>query len=444
MTMQPQPVKQAATDRQYSGLRWHLLLSYLAVMTATFGISGVAIYGLFVKSLYQQVDHRLAVLADAAAHSLSDIQQRRIDPTLIETPSKHPPLNSIDQDGNLDVSWHKLRSLTQGIEWFDGQQHLLARSGQVFAVNPIQPEIHLIQNNQIRSLTLPIYNHQNGQLQGYVRVSEAMQSLEAEFSLLQWVLGLGGIVALGLTGVGSVWLAQQSLQPIRRSLQQLKQFTADASHELRSPLTAVKLSVDVLRNDSDRLHPEDRRRVEAIATGVDQIRFLVENLLLLTQIDADQAKSYECRPIAIEEVLDDLLELLELQAEERQITLKANLLPDAIVNGDATQLPRLFINLLDNALKYTPVGGTVTVSMQRTARTITVSIEDTGMGIAPEHLPHVFDRFWRADAARTGDQQGLGLGLTIAQAIAHYHRGEISVTSQLGVGSCFGVRLPLV
>jgi signal transduction histidine kinase len=440
-----------ASDRQYSGLRWRLLLSYLAVMLATFGIAGMAIYGLFVRSLYRQMDERLGVLADAAAHSLTDIQQRSlavvgtsINPAQMATLTDSLPTRSIDLDGDLDISWQKMRSPTQGIEWFDSHRQLITYSGRVFGSVPLQPDLHSVQTGQLHSLTLTVYKNLNRQknIQGYVRVNESVRVLEAELSQLQWVLGIGGIVVLGLTGMGSVWLTQQSLQPIRHNLQQLQQFTVDASHELRSPLTAVKISVDVLRSESAGMLPADRHRIEVISKGIEQIRYLVEDLLLLTRMDV-HLTAHEWRLIAVDEVLEDLLELLESQAQDRQIMLKSNLLSAVNVNGDNTQLPRLFRNLLDNALKYTPAGGTVTVTMQRTNDTVTVRIIDTGMGIAGAHLPLVFDRFWRADINRADASSGLGLGLAIAQSIARSHRGEITVDSQLHLGSCFQVKLPL-
>jgi len=145
----------------------------------------------------------------------------------------------------------------------------------------------------------------------------------------------------------------------------------------------------------------------------------------------------------LEEILEDLLEQLEPQAAAAQIRCTSHLVANVQVNGDASQLVRLFANLLDNALKYTPSGGTVTLAMTPMDGMVMVRVEDTGIGIAPEHLERVFDRFWRADAAREREQGGLGLGLAIAQAIAQQHGGEIRVTSQIGTGSCFQVRLPL-
>jgi signal transduction histidine kinase len=453
MSRHPQQVaKQTiASDRQYSGLRWRLLLSYLAVMLATFGIAGMAIYGLFVRSLYRQLDERLGVLADAAAHSLTDIQQRSLtalgtslDPARMAALIDSLPTRQIDPDGDLDISWQKMRSPAQGIEWFDSHHQLLTYSGRVFSSIPLQPDMHFVQTGQLHSLTLTVYKKLNGQnnIQGYVRVNESVRVLEVELSQLQWVLGIGGIVVLGLTGMGSVWLTQQSLQPIRHNLQQLQQFTVDASHELRSPLTAVKISVDLLQSESADMIPADRHRIEVISKGIEQIRYLVEDLLLLTRMDV-HLTAHEWQLIAVDEVLEDLLALLEFQAQDRQITLESKLLSAVNVNGNNAQLPRLFRNLLDNALKYTPAGGTVTVTMQRTHDAVTVRIIDTGMGIAGAHLPLVFDRFWRADINRADESGGLGLGLAIAQSIARSHRGEITVDSQLHLGSCFQVKLPL-
>jgi signal transduction histidine kinase len=431
---------------RYSRLRWRLLLSYLAVMLATFGISGLATYGLFLKSLHRGMDDRLSILADGAAHSLTDVQKqwltqairKRVDPTQLS------PILPIDNDGDLDISWQNMRSPRQRIEWFDGSSQLLATSGRTFDFVPLQPDRSSAHNNQLYSLTRSIYKNINGQkmLQGYVRVSESVEVLEGELNYLRWVLGLGGIVGLGLTGLGSIWLTQQSLQPIQRNLQQLKQFTVDASHELRSPLTAVKIEVDELRSDLVDLLPVDRRRIEVISKGIEQIRYLVEDLLLLTRLDVNLG-SHERQAIAIDEILEDLLELIESQAQNRQITLNSKLLSHVCVSGDRTQLPRLFRNLLDNALKYTPSGGTITVTMYRVKGAVNVKIIDTGIGIAKAHLPLVFDRFWQADIDGAGDRGGLGLGLAIAQSIARSHQGEIRVDSQLDRGSCFHVKLPL-
>ena len=143
-------------------------------------------------------------------------------------------------------------------------------------------------------------------------------------------------------------------------------------------------------------------------------------------------------------MLAEVVELLDLYAEAKNITIQFNVQTDIKVKGDASQLFRLFRNLIENALQYTSSGGTVTLSTHKEDKLVRVDVKDTGIGIAPEHLPFIFDRLWRGDTARTYREDGSGLGLAIVQAITHHHGGEITVKSQVGVGSCFQVRLPVV
>ena len=214
---------------------------------------------------------------------------------------------------------------------------------------------------------------------------------------------------------------------------------------MRSPLTAIKTSVDVILKHPERIHPKDAKKLAAIASATAQMTYLAEDLLLLARTDAGATtRAREWIPIPLNKVLQDLVELYEPSALAKGITLKSNLLADVSVVGDAAQINRLFSNLLENALQYTPSGGMVVLYLARHNRSAIVSVKDTGVGIALEQQQFVFDRFWRADKARSHRQAGMGLGLAIATAIAKGHGGEINLTSQLGVGTCFRVRLPLM
>jgi len=279
-------------------------------------------------------------------------------------------------------------------------------------------------------------------LEGYVRASQSIEGVEHVLMQLRWGIGLGGFVALSLTAIGGMWLTQQALEPVESSFGQLKQFTADASHELRSPLTVVKTSVEAMLILNQ---PLDAKKVTAIISATNQMTRLVEELLFLARTDAVTGTvNFERIPIPLDELLQDLVELLEPQFDASEIALQTRWLTGVSVAGDAAQLTRLFSNLLENALYYTSPGGFLVLSMFSLNRSVIVSVEDTGIGIAPEHLPKVFQRFWRADQARSRREGGLGLGLAIAQAIAERHGGKITVSSHLGVGSCFRVRLPMV
>jgi len=271
-------------------------------------------------------------------------------------------------------------------------------------------------------------------------VSQTLE--EVDETLLKLDLGLGGgiIVALLCSAIGGVWLTRQAMQPIEESFDRLKQFTADASHELRSPLMAVKSNAAVALKYPEGIREKDAEKFDAIASATNQMIQLTEDLLLLAR--SDQPPNQQRERIDLTAMLDNLVQLQTPQAQAKQIDLKAQLMPGMQVLGDESQLWRVFMNLIANALNYTPANGQITIVGRRVGQSLMISVQDTGIGIAPEHLARVFDRLWRADQARSRWAGGSGLGLSIAQAIVQNHQGEITVTSQLNVGSRFTVRLP--
>lgn len=194
----------------------------------------------------------------------------------------------------------------------------------------------------------------------------------------------------------------------------------------------------------ERLHPQERKKIAAIASSTNHTIRLVEDLLLLARMDSvGYIETHTWVKVSVTEILEDLLELFQSSAQEKNIILESNLLSNIRLKGDGAELARLFRNILENALQYTPSGGKVSVTMSREGQNIRIEIEDTGVGIAPEHLASIFDRFWRADQARSRRSGGMGMGLAIAMAIAQRYQGKILVTSQLGTGSCFIVKLPI-
>ncbi len=431
----------------FNHLRWRLLLSYLGVMMAILGSSTFAVYEFFATSLYTQLDHQLLTLADAGVHGLEAVK-KHTQASQEEEYDDQAIAPRLDNDGDLDIPWQNFRQPAQGIEWFDQQGKLLAKQGRIFPTVALIPRTtnessgHTVTGG-IRTLTWVAHEHdrEDLEIEGYVRVSQSTEAVEVVLAKLRWGMMLGGLIAASLTAVGGMWLTDQSLKPIENSFNQLKQFTADASHELRSPLTAIKTSVDVMLSHPERIHPADIKKFDAIASALRQMIRLVEDLLILARSDQSTDKSQYAIPL--DEVLEDLVELWLPQATAKGITLRLDLVTPATVQGDAFLLQRLFANLLENALNYTASGGTVTVFLKQQDDWVAVSIEDTGIGIAPEHLPLVFNRLWRADKARTHRAGGSGLGLAIAKSITEQHQGQILVTSQIGVGSCFQVLLPI-
>ncbi len=425
----------------FRSLAWRLLFSYLLTMGAVLSVSIIAIYQSVAYSLYDRRDQQLLTLADAAAHNLPDILKDRL-----ALQRKFP--RALDNDGDLDIPWQDLQQDQQSVEWFDAKRRLLGRSGKHFPNHPPGIRFQTWQQDQIRSLTIPVYTIDPSakRLVGYVRVNGSIEDEQEELNRLLAGMGWGGLIAVILIGLTGWWLTRRSLRPIEQSFQQLKQFTADASHELRNPLTVIKTSVDVLQSHPERIHPADVNKVERIADATRQMTQLVEDLLLLARTNAAQPTVQEL-VIPLNELLEDLVDAFQAQAAAKQISLTIANLPELQVQGDAFQLRRLFANLIENALFYTPMGGTVEVTIAEMAPSrdyVWIEVKDSGIGIEAAHLSNIFNRFWRADQARSYREGGSGLGLAIVQAIVQAHEGEITVSSQVGKGSSFQVRLPLV
>jgi signal transduction histidine kinase len=215
---------------------------------------------------------------------------------------------------------------------------------------------------------------------------------------------------------------------------------ADVSHELRTPLTTIQGNLDLLRRGALEDSPARGEAIRAIESDINAMSRLVADLLLLAQADA--GVKLELHPVELDTLLLDVYRQAQTLSQGVRVKLGAE--DQAQVMGDPDRLRQLLLNLVDNALKYTPNGGEVTLSLQREAEWVRVSVSDTGIGIAPEDIPHIFERFYRSDKARTrGSRAGTGLGLAIAKWIAEAHGGRIAVESQPGNGSAFTVWLPL-
>ena len=421
----------------FQGLRWRLLTSYLMVMAIILSVFGIGVYVFLTRSLYQQLDKKLLTLAQSAAPSLTEIEKNGIR-----------YLQQVDE-----VPWRDIFNRDQqSLEWFDTEGNLLASRGSL--ILGIKPRLgaRMIQREdertKIRTFTISVYqdSSQPNQpiLRGFIQASQPTEDIEIVQNQLLWGLGMGGALTLVLVGLGGLWLTQRAIKPVELSFEQLKQFTADASHELRSPLTAIKTSVDVIRNHPERIHPKDTKKLSAIASATTQMSRLVEDLLFLARTDAAEYTFTRKREsITLNEILYHVVSLLDPSAQVKDISLDYHQALMVTIMGDKAQLNRLFTNLIENALHYTPSGGKVEVVITKQNRYGVVSIQDTGIGIDAEQLPYIFDRFWRADKARSRREGGTGLGLSIAMAIAQGHGGKITVSSQVNQGSCFQVRLPL-
>ena len=426
-------------SHHFQSLRWRLLLIYLIAMTGIFGASAAALYIFFSRSVHQQLNEQLLSLVQAAVPTLDTVKTKG------------------GQSLNKDLPWRNLfSSRQQSLEWFDANGNLLAREGTIFSQFPLIKKISSFQLGEgspvfqkedgVITVTIAIYSDTSEQktlqLAGYIRGSESTQELETALNHLRLGLAIGGIIALILITLSDFYLTQKTLEPLKQNFQQLKQFTADVSHELRNPLTRIGIATDIMLSRREEMKPSEVKKLDMIDGAVTQMRRLLEDLLFLARTETASnpgAKS----TIALDELLRDLQERFEPQAETKGISFQAQLPSGLSIKGNADQLSRLFSNLLENALKYTEAGGNITLSVNQGKGSTVVSVKDTGIGIPHEYLPFVFQRFWRSDQSRAQQQEGSGLGLAISEAIAQQHGGKIDVHSKVGVGTCFRVTLPL-
>ena len=406
----------------FQNIRYRLLLSYLAVMTLILGVFAIAVRITFARNLDQQVVDRLETLARAAALGLE-----------------------LD-GGDLKIDNKSLTGANQSVQWFDTKGHLLAQQGTYLIQIPLNPK-QVIQTQltpyPAQSFTFRVKDYDTNLFIGYVRASEVTQDYQDLLQSLDWGLGIGVVIALGLSGLGGIWLARQAMQPIEQSLRRLQQFTSNASHELRSPLAAIQTNAEVALEYAEGMRGMDAEKFRAIESASSSIDRADRETAAASSNQSSPAPAAGTGLISLF-CSNQLFQLYQLQFEHKQIHLKAQLTERLWLTGDKMQLSQLFTNLINNALRYTAAGGVVEVqTAAEKGFIIRVSVQDTGIGIAPEHLAHIFEPFWQAEQARSYQDGGFGLGLAIAQGIAQNHGGEIAVTSELGRGSCFVVWLPV-
>ncbi len=459
----------------FQNVRYRLLISYIAVLIVILSLFAIAVRISFARTLTLELNQRLDVLARASALSLEvendeeDTQDSAAsdsievdnngeqlgDVNLSDEDGNDEPLNEsdpnddedpffgIDSQGRvLDIDSDEiLVNGIQGIQWFDIDGNLLEEQGDYHPDLPFVPQTGFQTQERpypARSFTIPVNDNDTGEFIGYVRVTESSEALQNALRNLDLGLGIGVVVALILSGFGGLWLTHQAMKPIERSFNRLQQFTADASHELRNPIMAIKSNASVALKYADGIR--EIEKFQAIASATTQMTALTEDLLLLARTDRATLRQHD--RVDLTQLLTDLIKLYQADAELKQIQLAGNIAEQLFLEGDAVQLNRLFTNVLSNALRYTPEQGSIHIKAVRENELIHISVNDTGIGIAPEQLDHIFDRFWRADRSRSHGS-GFGLGLAIAQNIAHQHHGTITATSYVGVGSCFTVKLPV-
>jgi heavy metal sensor kinase len=232
----------------------------------------------------------------------------------------------------------------------------------------------------------------------------------------------------------------QMLDRLQAAFERERRFTADASHELRTPLTVIKGRIDVTVS-RPRTVQEYTHTLYDVARETNRLIRLTNDLLFLTRL-GQRSPSMQLQPVDLRDLLSAIVDQVRPLAEAKALELVEEVAPGLRLTGDPDHLIRLFLNILDNAIKYTPAGGRVTMRAVEESTTVRVTVRDTGPGIPPQHLPHLFERFYRVEADRSRETGGTGLGLAVAAEIARGHGGTLEVQSTVGQGTTCLIHLP--
>jgi two-component system, OmpR family, manganese sensing sensor histidine kinase len=411
----------------FQKIRTRLLINNILVFALVMAGSAIAVRLVFIRNLQQQMANQLTTLGQSV------VAEAELDKGRLKVEEDYLAQPFINRE--------------QSFEWFDSQGNLVESVGEHFPKTLLDRSSLgkvAVHDRLLQSTTLSLLGTDNQQPIGYVRVSQTLEEFDETVLQLDVGLGVGVIVATIFSSAGIVWLNRQAMQPIEESFQRLKQFTADASHEFRSPLMAISSNMEVALKYPEGMRDEDREAMIAVMSATEQMTHLTEDLLLLARTDKGSKQPPDAVNVAVDltKMLNNLAQLYRPQAEMKKINLSADIGCALSTQGDCAALIKAFTNLLQNAIRYTPSGGEIHIKATRVKNQLQVVIKDTGVGIADKNLEKIFERFWRADQARNYDNGGSGLGLPITQTIIESHGGTIEVASKLGAGSCFTISLP--
>jgi heavy metal sensor kinase len=470
-------------------LRWQMVVWYTTAFTVLLLLTGAVFYQYLEYRLEASVDTDLQLraqqIAAGAVLSNGTVSLRNVTGDL-------PGFGAQPQNGAaspVDVNYGVL------VRLLDARGHLLAETPafrglavpaasvtQPLAGTPWQGTIKIPEDQEVRLYSRTLTDQ--GKTVAVIQVGESLANLHTLLHQLVAALLVVGFLVLACCAAGSYWLAACSFAPIQRlaetarqikagdlhqrvpvpavrdevqylavtlnemldeleqSFSRQRRFVADASHELRTPVAVIRNIAGVALLAPPRLD-ETVTALSEIRTETERLTLLLTDLLTLARGDEGQAR-FEQEAVRFDRLVETVTATTDGLAAERGLQLEVQIPHAVTLMGDETRLIQVVMNLLDNAIRYSHPGGRIWVSVEQRDDAVCLTVRDTGIGIAPEHLPHIFERFYRADPMRrqTGGSSS-GLGLSIVEWIVRAHGGSITVKSQVGRGSCFTVSLPM-
>lgn len=462
-------------------VRGRLTLWYVSALALILALFGIAVYVMLSRALHRRVDHALRSTIDISITSLTHDTQERQSPqsaaqsTAAELSHPQQAMMIFNDSGQL-LATHRAEEELQ-IQLPDRATIPDADVSLYTVTNVGRRKNHRI---ALRRVSIPPAGTPY-----IILASQPLEPVEDELESLREILYFAAPVVLLLAGFGGWFLARQGLAPVTamaRSARQIgagsldqqlpvvnprdelgqlattfndllarlnaafeeqRRFMADASHELRNPLSVMSTAAGVTLKKEHRAEEEYREALQIVAEQTRRLSRIVNDMFMLARADAGQ---YPLRKQTL--YLDDLLEEVAragaVLASDRRASVQLTNLPEAVFHGDEDLLRQMLLNLVDNAVKFTPSEGAVTLSLERRKDEYLLSVSDTGPGIPAEERHHIFERFYRVDKARTrAEDGGAGLGLAIARWIARAHNGDIELVNSGNTGTKFIIRLPL-
>jgi len=260
-------------------------------------------------------------------------------------------------------------------------------------------------------------------------------------NLLTIIISIGTFTVI-ITFISSFFMANKALIPVRKSWQRQKDFVADASHELRTPLAVVQTNLELVMSNKEETVESQLCWLDNIKAENARMTTLVNDLLFIARSDSNETQ-LEMSNFPLDIVCKETIISFRLLCENKNIEIFEDIKPDVNFYGSEARIKQLITILTDNAIKYTPSGGNIKISLRQTDTNVQMVVSDTGIGIPQEHHSKIFERFYRVDSSRSSESGGSGLGLSIAKIIVKEHHGHINVTSTLNQGSHFYVTLPI-
>jgi heavy metal sensor kinase len=463
----------------FESVRARLTLWYVSLLAATLVVSIALIYFLLARALYVRVDDTLRAVVQIAQTSLAnDLNEGQ------------------DAADAARSTATELASRQTLITIYDGRGRLLAEAGREDDIAIVLPATEtipaddelletIVETDDLddrhrlawRRVAIPGFNAD------YIIVAgTSLEPTDEELESLRGILAYLVPLALVVAGIGGWFLAGRSLSPVvamadrarqigvanlserlpvanprdelgrlaetfnellarlEGSLIQQRQFMADASHELRTPVTTARTAASVTLQQPHRAEPEYRETLDIIEQEMVRLSRIVDDMFTLARADAG---SYPVRPtpMYLDEVFDEVVRASRVVASTRQITIADSAVRPAPFTGDEDLIRRLIVNIVDNAVRYAPSNSVIRIALDRAQRGYAISVSDDGPGIPPEVQLRIFERFYRVDAARTREG-GAGLGLALARWIARAHGGDVALASSSSMGSTFIITLP--